>query len=499
MKMGRVLTTMMLLSGAGAAQSATLKDVNLPPALVATLAKARENTSTPYDVKQWIAAVEANNNRDAAHLWGHVENKIPQGIKQEANVAYLVQLAKLDLAQTFTDQLLENLSRKNFATSKAWRGFEPTLRPIMAEVLVNESIDFRPDQKLLVKLVPSKGVGLDLKAWARLREPNANVKMLEDLPDSNVLRPYFVSTRVSQLARGGALKEAIHLLEEELKVVPTEEGRSIYNLHLGRLHFQNAALDQAEAAYLAVSPESTAIDEAREELLWVWLRKGDHSRLRGAVASMQLGRYENAFFPELFVVRAISNLKLCHYDAAKEDFGNFLTYNEKWATKIEEALTEAAPIQPPSPDMFTRLLETAEAKRQVEAETLKKVREDSIAAAVPAIGEQRHWKDAEKNMQARLQRLKEAKFAEYKRIWRNDSVMLQEAIRKMKFVKVELLSQTAQGQKPHPDSETAQKSAEEAVSKVENAGKGKWVFPFDGVAWPDEVFAARSTANNICL
>lgn len=497
MKSGRIVT--FLLALAGTAEAATLKDVTLPQTVAETLAKGRDSTKTPYDVKQWIAAVENNNSRDAAHLWGHVETKIPQGIKQEAHVAYLVQLAKLDLPQTFTDQLVENLSRKNFATSKAWRAFEPTLQPIMAEALAQEAIDFSPDQKLLVKLLPSKGVGLDLKAWARLREPSANVKMLDALPDSNLLRPYFVSTRVAQLARSGEVKGAIKLLEEELKVVPNDEGRSIYNLHLGRLYFQNAALDQAEVAYSAVSPQSGSIDEAREELLWVWLRKGDHSRLRGAVASMQLGRYDNAFFPELFVVRAISNLKLCHYEAAKEDFGNFITYNEKWAKKIEDGLKSSTPAQPPSPDMFTRLIETAEVKRQAEAAILKKVREDSIAAAVPAIGVQRHWKEAEKRIEGRLNRLRDAKFAEYKRIWRNDSVMLQEAIRKMKFVKVELLSQTAQGRESKPDSESAKKSSEEAVSKVEDAGKGRWVFPFDGVAWPDEVFAARSTANNICL
>ena len=52
--------------------------------------------------------------------------------------------------------------------------------------------------------------------------------------------------------------------------------------------------------------------------------------------------------------------------------------------------------------------------------------------------------------------------SEYDRIWKSRDYELREAIRKMRFVKIELLSQVETGVKAHPDSEVAQRKRGEA-------------------------------------
>ncbi len=487
-----------LFCGGNAAFAAGLKDLTLSSSTQSTLKNARAKEKTPYDVKQWIDAVLKGDNEGAAHLWGHIQNQMPKDIRQEANAAFLVQLARLDLNQTFVDQLITFLGQKNFTRSGAWKELKVQLQPQLASTLMDEAISIRPEQMNVVERMPDDELSRAMKVWGNRDQLTTNG--LKMLPEDHVMRSFFVPKRVNYLAHNSQVDQAIDLVEEELSSPNlSDDVKGMYNLLLARLYFQTADLDKAEAAYLAVGEKTPSINEAREEILWVWLRKNDHSRLRGGVSSMQLGKYENAFFPELFVVRAISNLKLCRFDDAKEDFGTFITYNKDWANKIEAALKTDKTPQPPSVDVYTRQIETAEAKRRAELATIKTIRENSVAAKTPAVGVQKHWKEAESSLFGQANRLEQNKLAEYRRIWRNQSVMLQEAIRKMKFVKVELLSQLAQGNTPKPDSEAARKSAEEVKTQVEQAGSGRFVYPFDGVAWPDEVFAARSTANNICL
>lgn len=499
MKLLRGLTVCLgLLCGGNAAFAAGLKDLSLSPSVTNALKNSRAKEKTPYDVKQWIDAVLKGDTEGAAHLWGHIQNQMPKDIRQEANAAFLVQLAQLDLNQTFVDQLINFLGQKNFTRSAAWKELKIELQPKLASALMDEALSVRPEQLTIVQRLPEDEISRSLRIWGSREQLTTNG--LKMLPEDHVMRSFFVPKRVNYLARNSQVDQAIDLVEEELANPNiSDDVRSIYNLLLGRLYFQTADLDKAEAAYMTVSEKTPSIHEAREELLWVWLRKNDHSRLRGGVSSMQLGKYENAFFPELFVVRAISNLKLCRFEDAKDDFGAFITYNKDWANKIDAAMKADKTPPPPSIDIYTRQIEVAEAKRRAEVAKIKSVRENSVAAKTPAVGVQKHWKDAESSLNGQVARLEQDKLSEYRRIWRNQSVMLQEAIRKMKFVKVELLSQLAQGNTAKPESEAAQKSAQEAIKQVEQAGKGRFVYPFDGVAWPDEVFAARSTANNICL
>ena len=94
--------------------------------------------------------------------------------------------------------------------------------------------------------------------------------------------------------------------------------------------------------------------------------------------------------------------------------------------------------------------------------------------------------------------------AEYRRQWRNREHALSEAIRKMQFVKVELLSQLRYFSKLHrspsePVASNDAKEKERAKTDLNLASDGDRSFPFDGVVWPDELFKLRSVAMGQCL
>ena len=89
---------------------------------------------------------------------------------------------------------------------------------------------------------------------------------------------------------------------------------------------------------------------------------------------------------------------------------------------------------------------------------------------------------------------------EYNRFWKNREIVLSETIRKMKFVKVEAMTQMHAIAKK---SDLYDKSRGDQVSTVQAArtdlSNDKLSFPFDGVLWSDELFTMRSAAKNYCL
>jgi hypothetical protein len=136
--------------------------------------------------------------------------------------------------------------------------------------------------------------------------------------------------------------------------------------------------------------------------------------------------------------------------------------------------------------------------------------EESISATLPAVGWQVHWQKAKDRAAVSAESAKKRQAEEYRRQWKNDRAILTEAIRKMQFVKVELLSQMRMAQMqpgtgdaiqvsaaaPMRDPEAPRAATPSAKITVED---GQMTFPFDGVIWPDELFRLRSAAQSRCL
>ena len=170
-----------------------------------------------------------------------------------------------------------------------------------------------------------------------------------------------------------------------------------------------------------------------------------------------------------------------------------------WAKRIDQALkAETAPL-PPNADWYALSITTSLKERSKELERVKALAAESVAAAVPAVGRQKHWDDVAKDLTGHVNRLATQQSSEYRRQWRNNSAMLREAIRKMQFVKVEMASQSDAGAKAHPESETSATDAKKAVTVIDKAGESGWTFPADDEEWLDERLSMRSTGSSVCL
>src|SRR5699024_6961811 len=112
-------------------------------------------------------------------------------------------------------------------------------------------------------------------------------------------------------------------LEPTLDMNGDPKALASHYLQVARLLYQAGALDAAESFYTRIPNGTPQYLEAREELTWVWLRKGDVAKLRGELVTLGSRVFDDQFQPEVHLVRAISNLKLCYYDEVEQDFRVF--------------------------------------------------------------------------------------------------------------------------------------------------------------------------------
>ena len=475
-------------------------EIDMPaPILDAWRATANDKTLA-YDVKMWIQSVLGGKTEDAAHNWGVISEQLPEKLVPLGDATYLVLVLREGLYQTFSDRLITLLHRETFLKSPAWAALEPALNTKIPMILEEGTVTFGPDQKAALAALPWTGIATDLKGFAALRGGAAAEEALKHVAEDRPWRFRLALTASLAAARAGRLDDAIKILTPVATAKSTPaEGKAQVDLALARIYYQQVDLKNAEAWYEKIPVDSPHAAPAREELLWVWLRTGDVGKLRGTVESLNSADFKNRFQPETMVVRAISDLKLCMLDNAKHDFETFVSENSAWAKQIETAVKAEEPPASPNADWYSAFVEKAIAQRKVEIAKTESLGKESIAASVPSVGQQAHWLKMQKELTTQVARLDRQRSAEAHRQWRNDATMLQEAIRKMQFVKVELLSQLGSGIKANPTSETSAQEAKKADQAIDKAGEEGWTFPVDGAAWSDELFALRSTAHSVCL
>src|SRR5205814_766022 len=83
-------------------------------------------------------------------------------------------------------------------------------------------------------------------------------------------------------------------------------------------------------------------------------------------------------------------------------------------------------------------------KLNAEKGRLDQLGKESIAAALPAVGIQKHWKEAQDDLQVLIEIAKKNQDQEFRRQWKNQKIILSEAIRKMRFIKVEFMTEIRQ-------------------------------------------------------
>lgn len=463
-----------------------------------------------YEVNNWVLKVLKADYVAAGHLWSAIETRLPEGFANSARTAQLYVLWKMGLSQTFFDSWVKALGEPEYMNSRISTALEQTMGPTFDRWLVDNAITVAPEQiPTLEKLDLSRGVvALNVQAYLGLRKGERAKDILEKLPVNHAFKIPLTQTVMLALAKKGELGAAGKVLKTQLE--PAIEAKkdplllSNYYLQLARLLYQAQALDSSEQFYKKIPNRAPEFFTAREELTWVLLRKGETAKLRGELATLTLPIFEDQFAPESFLVRAISNLKLCLYDKVEKDFKDFTRVNARWVKEIDAALKATDPVSPKTGDFYSEWADRAIPLREAESKRLEVLGVESIQAALPAVGIQAHWTKAKDKMVAFLDLAKKQRSNELRRLWKNRKDTLAEAIRKMQFVKVEYMTQVRElAQQSDQALTVASASADEvkttSAHAVSQTKDQDIVFPTDGVYWPDETFKLRSTAQNECM
>lgn len=464
--------------------------------------------TSQYELNAWVKAFYKEQFEPVAHVWGVMSAKLPANLENTGRAIYLYSLYRLGVPQTFFNQWMSALNSASFASSKAALALEETLAPEFDEWYLSHTIQTSTDQESLIQRLGAarSSVFTSLAASTFLRKGEAGAELLPKLPLNSKFRPLLSQTAAVALAKRGDLSNAARVLKTyyEPWLVTTKDPRklAVYYLQIARLLYQAGSLDGAVVYYEKVPTGMPEFLTAREELAWCWLRMGDAAKLRGNLETLTSKVLDDHFQPEAYLVRAVSNLKLCFYGEVEKDFANFLKENREWAKTIQTNVQAAEPKSPRVADLFSERATTAIGERETEIAALKNFSNRSVGAVLPAVGPQKHWTQAVEQGIRDLENAKKARAAEYRRQWKNDQTTLAEAIRKMQFVKVELLSQVALAK----DTDQVALTASSTTQKLNDASEtkkvvaeGDMVFPFDGVVWPDELFKLRARTVGRCL
>jgi len=473
-----------------------------------------ERSKLPPEVNHWVVLQLKQDFEGAAHLWGGIEKQLPSSFMTTARLAQLRAMIRLGLIQAGIENWMEMLSQ---APAMWVKPGEPAALVSALESswtqLLGAPIDrvlfergFSAPAELataLSKLDPKSLPSIaTLQAAASLRQGEQGRALLDLLPAKHAYMLPLAQTVALALARRGDLASAAMTLKSHAEPALEAQGNllkvSSHLLQIARFLFQAGLWEESETYLRKIPNSAPEFLSAREELAWVLLRRGDITNLRGEVASLSTPATSSEFHPELPVVRAVSNLKLCSFGAVERDFGDFQSIYGNWARRIEQALASTEVPAPQSKDAFTQ---ASERRAQVLAEENRRLSElhaRSLESSLPSVvGQQAHWKKAGEQIAARAEWARKSVQAEYRRQWKTQKAMLSEAIRKLRFVKIELLHQVrtlsvASPAAPNRDVISTSQAAPRGV-------EGQIVFPLDGVLWPDELFRIQGVVEQRCL
>ena len=482
------------------------------PVAKALSAELKKNPKVSYEFKAWTQNFLLDHFEAFAHLKTVMQPQVDElessNLRSLTQAAFLYSLYRLNLAQTFVDQWMESMDHESFAKSVGATALDAAIASKMSleSWFFEHKIQLSSDEEAVIKKIgASRNANwLMLNAWIQHRQGLAAESMLTKLPVNSALRPKLSMTVSLAYARKGDVSNAARVLKSYYQpwVLQSKDAKAVssYALQIARLLYQAGSIDGAIEYYSQIPNGSPDYLTAREELAWCWLRQGNLEQLRGNLTTLTSSVMSDQFRPESFLVKSISDLKLCFYGDVEKDFQQFLKVNAPWTKKIETGIHQPESATPRIVDADSQYAMDAFNLRKVEVSELEKLGTRSVSASLPAVGTQKHWRVAMKNAQDAVESAKKIQAEEFRREWKNDRAILVEAIRKMQFVKVELLSQMGQMEQLTTTTVTSPAAEQNEVSmKADLKANADQTYPFDGVVWPDELFKLRSLSNGKCV
>ena len=379
--------------------------------------------------------------------------------------------------------------RKGQAFLKTGLGvaLEEIVRPRMIHFFADRGFFLSADLK--DKLTKMEGVNSivnhNLQALKALSESDGALalKWINKLPEDSILRFHLASIALFDYASKGMLGASGKLIKEVvgpwIKKSDNVEEIAFYYITLARLLYQAGALEQSKYFYSLVPENSQYFLSSRVEPLWINLRERNFSQVKGELASLELKVFDEQFYPEIHLLSAMANVMLCKFPESKAAIDRFASVNKHWLKVIKREISSK------NPEIVNETFAIINLKRALESLSKEEnlLKEQQISFDPKSFAANRSSIAGALVKLARVQ-------------WHNRRKMLETALYRMKFIRIELLGRMrslAENEK--------QKEGQDTL-KIYSAGRLKGdqlSFPSDGTFWGDELFKVSVRTKDLCL
>lgn len=411
-------------------------------------------------------------------------NKTPK-LSALKNASELYLLYQTNQIQSFFKEWIELSSSTNFLETELGIALDQVVGPKATQLIVDNGFYLSPESNVQLKkieMTPSR-LNYSLQALKALRSGENAVSWIGKLSESDPFRMPLAQTALLFYAREGKLgasgKIIKSVVEPILNKSSNEEDLSLYFMTLGRLLYQAGAMAESKKYYELIPESSSYFLKARSEALWVYINERDFSKTKGELATLELNLFDDKFYPEAYVISAMANVMLCQFTESRAAINRFISVNKKWAKEIDANLKNPNTV-PVTKNFFLTNLEKAKEsllKEKLYFETNKM--------------DPRFVKSLNSELNGVDQSVKVETLAQ----WNNRKNILETALYKMKFVKIELISRMRAVEMNMNVAGVDEVSRQDAAT----ARKNQMRFPRKGALWGDELFNMSATVINKCV
>jgi hypothetical protein len=436
-------------------------------------------------VNSWVELVLNKDHGKALAALNQINPKAQDTkLKSLKDATELYLLYQVGAYQSFLGRFIELSTSTNFLETELGIGLDQHVGKRATAIILESGFIVSDDHKTLLKKIeniPSK-INVSLQAFNALRTRENAVSWIGKLEEGNPLKIPLAQTALLHYAKEGKLGASGKIIKGIIEPIlinsnDTEE-ISLYFLTLGRLLYQAGALDESRKYFSLIPESSQYFLNARTESLWAHLRARDYSKTKGELATLELKMFSDKFYPEAYLVSSMASVMLCQFSDSKASVQRFIDVNKFWAREIDKNLKAE------KPNLIKDTFFTTHLKKSIEMATKEKSLLQEINAPF-----------YQERLDNTLAKASEHYTVEAKQQWKNRESLLEKALYKMKFVKIELISRMRQAEM---DMQIAGVD-EVRVQNAAPARKNQMKFPRKGDLWGDELFQINASIVNKCV
>lgn len=439
----------------------------------------------------WVELVLDDKFKQALIKYPELERSVKNNFKPilESTHAYLQW--KLGHNHSFLNQWIHLSANENFLNTELGMALDHVIGKTATNwILINGLILTNEQKELLTKIENSQSLmNFALQAWKNQRKGEESLKWVNKLENNDPLRIQLIYTAITDYARKGKLALSGQLIKKAIEPYieksNDEEEISHYYLTLGRLLYQARAYEASNVYYSLIPQTSKYFIQSIVESSWSHIQAGQIAKAKGELATLNLEMFKDRFIPDVFLTNAIVHLKTCQFEEVQADLNSFVITNKDWAKKISLSLKSEKPKMI-SWNVYTNAIKKHKRTSDQEIKNLRKLFISQDSAYLKNTIAQLSY--SQKNVDA-------YEINQAKQQWQNRLNILEDSIYRMKFVRIEFLSQMRNLAHNIPLSNTDKVSTYNAAPSRNN----EMSFPNDGDLWGDDLFNMRAAVKNLCL